>query len=814
MPSYIIYLYYNLPSEIYMKISNKIIFILLSGFFLRLVFSFFGTLELDHNTFVGWSYRLVNEGFSNFYNGWSDYLPGYLYVLWFLGKLNVSFGIELFYKLPAIISDILTGYLIYKTVFPQNKKLAYYASVLYIFNPAIIANSTFWGQVDSFVALFSMLTIYFLTKNKLLFSAVALALGTLIKPQTAFAVPVVLWMMLTKKVGYKNFFVYVFTGALAFFLAFVPFFRGNLFGFAINRTFLSLAEYPYTSVNAFNFWAVFGMWKSDTEGIISLRFLGFVLAFVSSSIVLLRMRTYKFNTAFKPYFFLAGIMLSSFLFLTRIHERHMLPVFAPLSILSVFSPASLILYIGLSLLYIFNLYYSFVWIEKDFQQIIGTDVIKVVGAFAVAIFVFWLYAFNKKYKVSVAKKMKFVIKEKKVKFPKINKKINPQYALILVLAFSFLSRVYMLHIPEREYFDEVYHAFTARAMLNDNPKAWEWWNPNPEGYAYEWTHPPMAKLGMVIGMRIFGENAVGWRMPAAALGVGATYLIYLITKHLVADVWAGILAATAFSLDGLALVMSRIGMNDMYLVFFVLLSFYFFLKEKHLLSALALGLAASSKWSVMWFLPILGVSFFALRQKFKFSLLFYFILPPLIYVGSYIPMFMSGHGWDIFVEVQKQMWWYHTRLNATHAYTSPWWSWPFLRRPIWLYTSGESLGKIGNIYAMGNPVIFWSGVVSVIYASYLAFTHKSKKIGLIVFSYLTFFVTWAASPRIMFLYHYFPSVAFMSMAIGFTLRKHLKTALIVLPLAFIIFIYFYPHWTGIKIPIWLNDSYYWFDSWR
>jgi len=757
---------------------------------------------------------LATEGFGNFYNGWSDYLPGYLYVLWFLGKLGISFWSDLFYKLPAIISDILTGYLIYKIVYPRSKKLAPWAVALYVFNPAIIANSTFWGQVDSLVALFSMLTLYFLANNKLLFSAVALSLGTLVKPQTASAAPVVLWMMLSKKTGYKNFLIYVFTGAFIYFLAFIPFSQGSLFEFALRRTFFSLAEYPYTSVNAFNFWAIFGMWKSDTGGVVSLRLLGFVLIFISSFFVFVRMHKVKFHPALKPYFFLAGIMLSSFLFLTRIHERHMLPVFAPLSVLSIFSPVSLSVYVGLSLLYILNLYYAFVWIENDFYQIIGPDATKVVGGLAVAIFVFWLYALNKKYKAPVIKKINFALKETKVKFPKITKSINPKHALVLVLIFSFISRVYMLHLPKGEYFDEVYHAFTARAMLNNDPKAWEWWNPNPEGYAYEWTHPPMAKLGMVLGMRVFGENALGWRLPAAALGVGATYLIYLITKRLVADEWAGIIAALAFSLDGLALVMSRIGMNDMYLVFFVLLSFYFFLKENHPLSALALGFAAASKWSVMWFLPILGVSFLALRQKFKFSLVFYFILPPLLYIGSYIPMFTSGHGWDSFVEVQKQMWWYHTRLDATHAYTSPWWSWPLLKRPIWLYTTGESMGKIGNIYAMGNPVIFWSGIISVIYASYLAFTHKNKKIGLIVFSYLVFFAAWAVSPRIMFLYHYLPSVAFMSMAIGLTLRKHLKAAFFVLPLAFILFVYFYPHWTGIKVPVWLNDSYFWFDSWR
>jgi len=792
----------------------NIILLLLFGLILRLSLSFFGTLELDYYTFVGWSHRLSTEGFGNFYRGWSDYLPGYLYILWFLGKLNLTVLGELFYKLPAILADIATGFLIFKAVSVKKKKYALWACGLYLLNPAILANSTLWGQVDSFVALFSMLAIYLISVDKLTLSALALSFGTLIKPQTAFSAPIIFWLLREKKVSLNKWTMYVFWGAFVYFVAFIPFSDNNFIQFALERSLTSLAEYPYTSVNAFNFWALIGMWESDGSGLMSFRSAGFLLTIVFSLLTYWQVLAKKLDQSLKPYFMLAGVMLASFLFLTRIHERHMLPVFAPLAVLSVFSVPTLMVYIFLSAVYLLNLYYSYVWIENDFFQIISNDAIKVVSGGVVIASLYWLFAFHKKFKFVKARKLNLKWKGKRLKFDTLSSPISAKTALAIVLCFSLLSRVYMLHKPHDEYFDEVYHAFTARAMLNGDPKAWEWWNPNPEGYAYEWTHPPLAKLGMVLGMSVLGENAVGWRMPAALLGVGATYLIYLITKKLVEDEWAGIFAAAAFSLDGLGLAMSRIGMNDMYLVFFVLLSYYFFLKEKYSFSAIFLGCAAASKWSVMWFLPILVVSFLSLRRKFKPSLVFYFVLPPLIYLASYLPMFTSGHGWDIFVGVQKQMWWYHTRLDATHAYTSSWWSWPLLVRPIWLYTSGESQNMIGNIYAMGNPVIFWTGIVSMFYVSYLAFVTKSKKLGLIVFSYFAFFATWAASPRIMFLYHYFPSLAFMTMAIGIMLRKYVRASMFIFSLALVLFIYFYPHWTGISVPTWLNDSYYWFDSWR
>ena len=172
--------------------------LILGALVLRIALSFIGTLHLDQGTFISWSNTLATEGFKNFYNGWSDYLPGYLYILWFLGKLPNIIPQELLYKLPAIFADIATGYLIYKILIKnKSEKLALIGSAIYLFNPAIFANSSLWGQVDSLTALLSVVTIYYFPFN-IYISAVALAIGTLIKPQAAFIFPVIIYMFINK----------------------------------------------------------------------------------------------------------------------------------------------------------------------------------------------------------------------------------------------------------------------------------------------------------------------------------------------------------------------------------------------------------------------------------------------------------------------------------------------------------------------------------------------------------------------------------------------------------------------------------------
>ena len=181
-------------------------------------------------------------------------------------------------------------------------------------------------------------------------------------------------------------------------------------------------------------------------------------------------------------------------------------------------------------------------------------------------------------------------------------------------------------------------------------------------------------------------------------------------------------------------------------------------------------------------------------------------------------MFTTGHNCDIFLGVQKQMWWYHTGLNATHPYASPWWSWPLLSRPIWLYTSGELAGKISNIYAMGNPLLFWSGLAAIVTSTIFALLGKVKErmsLLLIVFSYFVFFIPWALSPRIMFLYHYLPSIPFLAIALGYVLTKTSKKfTIIFLAISLLVFLYFFPHYTGLPVSKSLDGSYYWFSSWR
>ena len=792
---------------------------------MRIIVSPFGTHYLDQNTFIAWSNILNEFGFNSFYNSWSDYLPGYLYLLFLLSKINLLNIIPtvILYKLPAIFCDLILGYLIYKVSKKFNKeKIALIITSLYIFNPAIWGNSSMWGQVDSLTSLFSLGAIASLPNFWL--SAALLALSVLIKPQAAFIAPVIFLYFIKEKWRIEKIIYYIVFSGTVFLSGFIPFYSGNenIVVFVINRISIVLNQYKYGSVNAFNFWALWGFWKPDNLGIINYQIVGFALVNILSVIAYFLVRKKKGFI----YLLSSFIYLITYLFMTRMHERHMLPALAPLVISLNFLPNLIFVYLTFSLIYIANLLYSYRWMVDNFLEIFSKPIIWVMIIVEIILLGYMFYETKIKTKqIKLDKLLNFFksliknIKQakeigQKDSFPliKINQKTR-KLILLVILLFSLGTRLYGLNYPQKEYFDEVYHAFTAKEMLHGNVASWEWWNTPPEGFAYEWTHPPLAKLFMWGSMALFGESSFSWRLPGAILGTGVVFLIYLIAKKIFKDEILALISAGFFSLDGLALTMSRIGMNDTYLLFFSLLAIYFFLRNKDFLSSVSFGLAISSKWSALWVVPILFVIWLSRKKKFDLKILWFLIIPPLVYLASYIPMFLTGHSLDIFWGMQKQMWWYHTRLEATHPYTSLWWTWPLNVRPVYLFTTDEVGGFVSRIYNLGNPIVFWFGLVSVISSFVYSLINKNKNLALVVFSYLVFFVPWAASPRIMFFYHYLPTLPFLSIATGYVLRKEKRLIIPVFSIALLVFIYFYPHWTGIQIPTWLDESYYWFTSW-
>ncbi|HWT04271.1 MAG TPA: phospholipid carrier-dependent glycosyltransferase, partial [Xanthomonadales bacterium] len=142
----------------------------------------------------------------------------------------------------------------------------------------------------------------------------------------------------------------------------------------------------------------------------------------------------------------------------------------------------------------------------------------------------------------------------------------------------------------------------------------------------------------------------------------------------------------------------------------------------------------------------------------------------LVYMASYIPYFALGHGFVDVIGMQQQMYHYHANLVATHPYASAWWQWPLLDKPILYYAHythvvtahGECCTS--TIRALPNPLVWWSGLVSVPAVAWLAWRERNKGYALLVVAYLFQWLPWIRSPRLAFEYHFYPNLAIIILA--------------------------------------------------
>jgi hypothetical protein len=193
------------------------------------------------------------------------------------------------------------------------------------------------------------------------------------------------------------------------------------------------------------------------------------------------------------------------------------------------------------------------------------------------------------------------------------------------------------------------------------------------------------------------------------------------------------------------------------------------------------------------------------------------VIPAAIYLASWYPFFERGqfHTVADLVDYTKASYEYHAHLTATHPYGSPWWSWPFLARPVLYYAEYTGLGTdqftgqplVAWMSDLGNPWIWWTSLPCVLSLPYFIVRHKSFAATLILIGFITQYLPWAPITRVLFMYHMFGGLIFMILALAFVLawiaesapRTGRRVAIAHLALAVTFFLYFYPVWTALPI---------------
>lgn len=387
------------------------------------------------------------------------------------------------------------------------------------------------------------------------------------------------------------------------------------------------------------------------------------------------------------------------------------------------------------------------------------------------------------------------------------------------------------------YFDEIHHVRTAYEHI----KAIK---------PYEITHPPLGKILIACGIKMFGMNPFGWRFSGNIFGILMLALMYVFSKRIFKNSYFALTATLLLAVDFMHFTQTRIATIDSFAVFFIMLMYYLMyiyydssgeeLPYKKSLWILTLcgivfGLGIATKWIAVYAGAGLAILFAAAVYKrykngelpFKTCLwcvLFFVLIPFGIYFLSYIPYFITDgktSAIKTFWDNQVYMLTYHGGLESVHQFESKWYTWPLMLKPVWYFGSKElaHMGLCSTIAVMGNPAVWWLGSLCLI-----LIVLKRKKCGnswFITAGFLSQFIPWAFIERSTFIYHFFASVPFIILALVFVLKnisekfkKGRIITLIIILISIMLFFMFYPVISGcITSRGYVLKILTWFDSW-
>jgi dolichyl-phosphate-mannose-protein mannosyltransferase len=376
---------------------------------------------------------------------------------------------------------------------------------------------------------------------------------------------------------------------------------------------------------------------------------------------------------------------------------------------------------------------------------------------------------------------------------------------LLSLGFFTLS----LGTPKKLYWDETIHVNAARAILYGEPSARD--------------YPPLGREILLVSLVLFGDTPAGARGLSALCGAGGVGLIFLIARRLTQKTMIGVFTALLLISEPIFYLHSRLGMLDIFVTFFMILSFWIFLKIRertpeqrlpslYYLLGTALGLGFSIKMlaSVLYPIFLADLVWSALKikdpRRKKIHLLHLFAafsLPTLIiFWGAYAVLGYSLTG------IKDHLTWYYSFMSTfkgNRLIISKWYEWLIVKTPIWYLKMDVDKSHSVAVVATGNHLI-WIGAEIFFVALLFCWRWVRKEIYFIHMIIVAQFVFWGIKPTT-HIYYMTAVVPFYVLLIGVFLqcmmdrfpskKKYIQFDTVVfLVCSFLIFGYYFPLLSG------------------
>ncbi len=289
--------------------------------------------------------------------------------------------VNIFLRIPSLLADIVIGLLLYVLIgrLKGNRTWQLIGSGLFLLNPVVIYNSAFWGQMDSVNNVFFILALLLLTYKKYFVTVLVFFLGLFIKFSLVIFLPFLLLFIYQQGISWRRLLWYPLIAWIMLCSFSLPV-TSNAFVWLTSFLQTASGEMQNVTVYAFNFWwmlfhphmyssvsAVQNLYQFSsvnltgvplvTAPLLGTTLLTWSLVPVCLLLGLLFERMWHAKPTLTQSMFISAVVaLMVFLFLPRMHERYMYPMFAPLALYIGIKKQFLLEFIILSVANMLNLY--------------------------------------------------------------------------------------------------------------------------------------------------------------------------------------------------------------------------------------------------------------------------------------------------------------------------------------------------------------------------------------------------------------------------------------------------------------------------
>lgn len=371
--------------------------------------------------------------------------------------------------------------------------------------------------------------------------------------------------------------------------------------------------------------------------------------------------------------------------------------------------------------------------------------------------------------------------------------IQTQYWLLgALLTASIFFHLGGLDYPRQVVFDEVHFGKFVNSYCCTGERFFD-------------IHPPHAKLLIAGAVALtdydgsFSFDHIGLpyaasvlvtalRVVPALFGILLPLIMYFLLRQVGVGLGVSLVGATAVLLDNALLVQTRILALDGILLVaqFGALLAYLVSRTREgwmrwgliILAGALCGLSAGVKFTGLAILLLLGLMWLwelwmsraATWRRLVLEGVILVLTAFVIYAAGWwlhyalLPLPGSGDVWQIptgnvwadTVEMHQKMLSANYNLAASHVYSSSWWTWPVMMRPVFYWQ-----GSTASIYFLGNPVVWW-GAFSLLLTvlTRIVWWRMGKASGLppgawlFLTGYIVSLLPFMRIPRALFLYHY------------------------------------------------------------